>query len=321
MSKLTLKIEKPNSGGKKMEELVLEVEGLRKNYGDLSVLNGLDFKVKKGEIFGLLGPNGAGKTTTMECLVGLRKPDQGKIRIMGFDPQQNPGKLKDLVGIQLQVSALPETIKVEEAINFFSFYHGNGRKENPLQNLHLEEKKNSRYQDLSTGQKMRLSLTLAMLHNPPLLVLDEPTAGLDVGSRRVLHGLIRELRDRGTTIILSTHDMAEAEVLADRLAILVKGKILMTGSPREITSTGRGWTKILVKTLGSSLEGKKFPGLLEKEENDGYRVFFTSQIREGLNMILKAVEAAGDEFVDLRVERPTLEEKFVELTEQAKIVS
>ncbi len=321
MSQINGGLRKKNSGGEKMEEVVLEVNDLRKNYGELSVLNGLDFKVKKGEIFGLLGPNGAGKTTTLECLVGLREPDAGEIRIMGFDPQQNPRKLKDLVGIQLQVSALPETIKVEEAINFFSFYHGNGKKENIMENLHLEELKKARYQALSTGQKMRLSLTLAMLHNPSLLILDEPTAGLDVASRRALHGLIRELRDRGTTIILSTHDMAEAEALSDRLAILVKGRIRMTGTPREITSTGKGWTKILVKTLGSSLEGKKFPGLLEKEENDGYRVFFTSQVRDGLNMILKVVEAAGDEFVDLRVERPTLEEKFVELTEQAQNVS
>jgi len=168
---------------------------------------------------------------------------------------------------------------------------------------------------------MRVSLTLAMLHKPPLLILDEPTAGLDVGSRRALHDLIRELRDRGTTIILSTHDMAEAEALSDRLAILVKGQLLRIGSPREITSTGKGWTKILVKTVGSSLEGKKFPGLLEKEETDGYRVFFTSQVREALNMILKAVETEKDEFVDLRVERPTLEEKFVELTEEARNAS
>ncbi len=299
-----------------MKDWLLEVEGLRKEYGGKTVLNGLDFRVKKGEIFGLLGPNGAGKTTTLECLVGLRKPEGGKIRIMGVDPQKNPARLKDLVGIQLQVSALPETIRVEEAVNFFNFYHGRGKDGSALEKLNLGEKKNSKYQHLSTGQKMRLSLTLAMLHQPPLLILDEPTAGLDVGSRRSLHGIIRELRDRGTTIILSTHDMAEAETLSDRLAILVGGKILMTGSPREITSTGKGWTKILVKTLGTSLEGKKFPGLLEKEEKDGYRVFFTSQIREALNMVLKAVEAAGDEFVDLRVERPTLEERFLELTEK-----
>lgn len=314
MSVRELNRDRSIQGGDKMNDWILEVKGLRKEYGGQVGVDNLNLKVRRGEIFGLLGPNGAGKTTTMECLVGLRRPDAGEIRIMGVDPQQNPGKLKDIVGIQLQVSALPETIRVEEALNFFSFYHGRKSNGTGLDKLHLEEKKKASYQSLSTGQKMRLSLTLAMQHQPPLLILDEPTAGLDVGSRRTLHGIIKELRDQGTTIILSTHDMAEAEALSDRLGILVRGRLLTVGSPREITSTGKGLTKILVKTAGSALTGKKFPAVLERDDKDGYRVLFTSQIGETLNALLRAVEAAGDEFVDLRVERPTLEERFLELT-------
>lgn len=294
------------------------VEGLEKRYGDFLAVDGVNLKVYGGEIFGLLGPNGAGKTTTLECLIGLREGDRGNIEIMGIDPRNNGKRLRQVTGMQLQVSALPDTIKVGEALRFFSFYHKQGWSQELLQRFNLQDKERAPYYSLSQGQKMRLSLMLAMAHRPPVLILDEPTAGLDVASRRTLHTLIRELRDQGTTIIVSTHDMAEAEELTDRVAIMVRGRVLLTGTPREITATGKGWTKILVKTELDSLKGRVIQDIQYHEEREGYQMYLTHEVRKTMSRILACIEGEKDEIVDLRVERPTLEERFIELTEREK---
>ena len=203
-----------------MNDTVIQVKDFRKVYGDLVAVDGIEFQVKRGEIFGLLGPNGAGKTTILEVLEGLRSSDGGTLRVMGIDPTREWRKLRNLIGVQLQSSGLPDIMRVDEALRFFSAYHGLGPQYDLLERLGLSEKMDAQYRMLSTGLQRRLSLALALAHNPPVVFLDEPTAGLDVPSRNELHTVMNELRTSGTTIILATHDMAEAEKMTDRVAIL-----------------------------------------------------------------------------------------------------
>ena len=200
-----------------MAHNAIVVEAFRKRYGEVDAVAGIDFTVAEGEIFGLLGPNGAGKTTTLECLEGLRYPTEGTLRVRGIDPSREQGRLRDAIGVQLQTSSLPETMRVEEAMRFFCAYHGVAPRMDLLERLGLHAKSGAEYGTLSTGQQRRLALALALAHDPPVVFLDEPTAGLDVATRAELHALIGELRERGVALILATHDMAEAEKLADRV--------------------------------------------------------------------------------------------------------
>ena len=236
-----------------MNDIVIQVIDFRKLYGDLVAVDGVDFEVRRGEIFGLLGPNGAGKTSILEVLEGLRSSDGGMLSVMGVDPTREWRKLRNLIGVQLQSSGLPDIMRVDEALRFFSAYHGVNPPYDLLERLGLSEKMDDQYRMLSTGLQRRLSLALAVAHNPPIVFLDEPTAGLDVPSRNELHILMNELRTSGTTIVLATHDMAEAEKMTNRVAILLSGKIAATGTPRELTTTGSGLTKISVRTEDDSL--------------------------------------------------------------------
>ncbi|MCW3490963.1 ABC transporter ATP-binding protein [Dethiobacter alkaliphilus] len=299
-----------------MKDMVVMVKDFSKQYGGVKAVDGISFTVKEGEIFALLGPNGAGKTSTLECLEGIRKQDGGTIRILDVDPAAEPGKLPQLVGVQLQQAALPATIKVEEAIKLFSAYHGIKPRFDLLERLGLQDKMQQTYQSLSTGQKRRLALALAVAHNPKLVILDEPTAGLDVQSRVTLHQVLRELRDAGTTIILSTHDMAEVESLADRVAIMLKGKIVASGTPRELTATGNGLTKVSVRATGRSLLQNGFAGVVKATVQDDYRIYYSSDPGAAVCEIIARINEAGEELEDLRVERPSLEERFLELTQE-----
>ena len=228
-----------------MKDLVIEVREFRKTYGDFVAVDGISFDVKRGEIFGLLGPNGAGKTSTLESLEGLREPNGGSLRVADVNPSREPRKLRNIIGVQLQSSGLPESITVDEAMRFFCAYHSVDPRYDLLDRLGLTEKRGTQYHQLSTGQKRRLALGLALAHNPSVLILDEPTAGLDVATRVELHNIMREQQAEGTTIILATHDMAEAEEMSDRIAILLHGKIETTGTPMEITATGAGLPRFL----------------------------------------------------------------------------
>ncbi len=295
-------------------EMIVTVQELTKKYGGKKVVDSISFSVVKGEIFGLLGPNGAGKTTTLECLEGIRHPDSGAMQIMGIDPVREPGKLRSLIGVQLQSGGLPATIKVREAMQFFSAYHKTAPRMDLLKRLDLEEKMEAEYHTLSTGQQRRLALALAIAHGPALLFLDEPTAGLDVASRSELHRLMMELKEEGTTIILSTHDMAEAEEMADRVAILLQGQIISIGTPRELTASGSGLTKISVRTANNTAEAATFPAVARRIRKDEYTIFFSSDIGATVSAIIAQIEQKEDTLIDLRVERPTLEERFLELT-------
>jgi ABC-2 type transport system ATP-binding protein len=294
------------------------VKHLTKRYGEYRAVDDVSFEIHDGEIFGLLGPNGAGKTCTMECMEGLRKPSRGSIQVAGIDPWKDPRKLRNLIGVQLQSAGLPESITPVEAMRIFSAYHDIFPRYELLKKMGLEEKKNAQFYELSGGQQRRLTLSLAIAHNPNVLFLDEPTAGLDVATRVNLHDLILELNDRGTTIILATHDMAEAEELSDRIAILMRGKIKKIGSPLEITAAGAGLTKISVRTKNNSLFTSEniFPTVNHQTTKEEYKIFYSFDVKSTISAILGWIESHADTLIDLRVERPSLEELFLEITNE-----
>jgi ABC-2 type transport system ATP-binding protein len=299
-----------------MNDAVIQVRDFRKTYGDVIAVDGISFEVKKGEIFGLLGPNGAGKTSTLESLEGLRAPNGGILHVAGVDPLSEPRKLRHVIGVQLQTSGLPESITVDEAMRFFCAYHGVDPRTDLLDRLGLSEKRGAQYHQLSTGQKRRLALALALAHDPEVLFLDEPTAGLDVATRVELHNMMREQREAGTTILLATHDMAEAEEMAGRIAILLRGKIVAMGTPMDITATGAGLTKVSVRTSDASLSvaGVSLPAVSHSSASDEYQIFFSSDIGPTVAAIIDHIEKQQDTLIDLRVERPSLEDRFLEIT-------
>ena len=297
-------------------DAAVEVTDFRKLYGDVVAVDGISFEVQSGQIFGLLGPNGAGKTSTLESLEGLRPPTGGTLRVAGINPTTEPRQLRGLIGVQLQTAGLPETITPTEAMRIFCAYHRVAPRYDLLHRLGLTDKADTQYLELSSGQQRRLELALAIAHDPQVLFLDEPTAGLDVPARAELHRLIRELRAAGTTIILATHDMAEAEELADRVAILLSGRIAAIGTPRDITSKGTGLTKVSVRTESGSLgtSGLAFPAVERHHQEDDYSVYLSSDIGPTVSAIITFVDANEDSLIDLRVERPSLEDRFLEIT-------
>ncbi len=299
-----------------MKNSMIEVKDFRKVYGDYVAVDGISFDVKQGEIFGLLGPNGAGKTSTLECLEGLRAPSGGSLRVVGLNPASEARKFRDLIGVQLQSAGLPESITPDEAMKFFCAYHDVAPRFDLLERMGLKEKRTAQFYELSTGQQRRLALALAVAHNPKVLFLDEPTAGLDVATRVELHDMMRELQAAGTTIILATHDMAEAEEMSDRVAILLQGKLVSVGTPMEITATGAGLTKISVRTQESSLSvaGAAFPAVSQHHFKDDYNIYFSSDIGPTVSAIIAHLAAKNDPLIDLRVERPSLEDRFLEIT-------
>jgi ABC-2 type transport system ATP-binding protein len=303
------------NGGLEMDTVV-RVKDFRKVYGTNVAVNDISFEVGRGEIFGLLGPNGAGKTSTLECLEGLRSASGGEMRILDVDPLRQVSKLRNLIGVQLQTSGLPANMCVDEAMRFFCAYHGVSPRNDLLQRLGLGEKMHAQYQDLSTGLKRRLALALAVAHNPPLIILDEPTAGLDVASRTELHAMMAELQQGGTTIILATHDMAEAEKMAQRVAILLGGKIVATGTPLDITATGGSLTKVSVRTDHDCLtsDSVAFPAVTQHGMKEDYMVYYSTDPGPTVSAILSYITSKSDKLIDLRVERPSLEERFLEIT-------
>lgn len=214
------------------QENMIEVKSLVKKYGTFTAVNGIDFTVGKGEIFGLLGPNGAGKSTTLEMMVGLRKPDGGTANIGGFDISRDLNKVKEVIGIQLQSTTLFELLTVEEILRLYgSFYQKNVSIPELIEEVSLTEKAKSRIKTLSGGQKQRLAIALALVHDPWILFLDEPTTGLDPQARRTLWDIVLKLKEKGKTTVLTTHYMDEAHVLCDRIAIMDQGNLIALDTP------------------------------------------------------------------------------------------
>ena len=299
-----------------MKNKMIDVKDFRKTYGEYVAVDGISFDVFEGEIFGLLGPNGAGKTSTLECLEGLRAPNGGSVQVAGINPATDFRKLQNRIGVQLQSAGLPESITPEEAMKFFCAYHQAPPRFDLLERMGLAEKRTSQFFELSTGQQRRLALALAVAHNPQVLFFDEPTAGLDVATRVELHDMMRELQAGGSTIVLATHDMAEAEQLSDRVAILLGGRLVTIGTPLEITSTGAGLTKISVRSQNFSLSASKeaLPAVTQSLSKDDYQIYFSSDVGPSVAAILEHINRHGDVLVDLRVERPSLEDRFLEIT-------
>src|SRR3979490_1815539 len=227
---------------------ILQVENLVKRYGDVEAVRGVSFAVEEGEGFGLLGPNGAGKTTTVEILEGLRPPDGGRVSVCGLDPQRDSSALKHEIGAALQSTSLPDKLRVMEALRLFaSFYKRRRNPEELLKRFGLEEKRNTFYSQLSGGQKQRLALAMALVNVPKVLFFDEPTGGLDPEVRREIYDIIEELKREKKTIVLTTHYIEEAEKLCDRVAIVDHGKVIATGTPRDLKAHSGGTTRIEVR--------------------------------------------------------------------------
>jgi ABC-2 type transport system ATP-binding protein len=298
---------------------IVTVKNLVKRYGSFTAVNGISFDVKQGEVFGLLGPNGAGKTTTLECLEGLRRIDGGSVDIAGCSPDSGRA-LRRVLGVQLQSSSLPDTIKAAEAMELLCAWHGLKPRYDLLDRFGLELLRNKKYHDMSTGQKRRLHLALSLANNPKVVILDEPTAGLDVQGRAQLHDAIRKLKSDGITLLLATHDMAEAETLCDRIAIVIRGRIVSLGTPEQVTAAGNADTRITLKTrLNSLLPGRDIGFARFEKAAEGYGVWQSKNTAEAVMDLLKAVQQGGDTVDDLRVERPSLEERFLEIVEGSKI--
>ena len=293
----------------------IEVRHLRKTYRATVAVDDVSFSVREGEIFGILGPNGAGKTTTVECVIGLRSPDRGDIRVMGLDPQADRAELHMIVGAQLQASALPAQLKVGEILDLYhSFYPGTAELGEIMDSLGLAEKRNAYYKSLSGGLKQRVSIALALIGNPRVAVLDEMTTGLDPQARRDTWHLIEQVRDRDVTIILVTHYMDEAERLCDRVALLDRGRIVAIDTPEGLA--GRAGVDKRVRFVPStSFDDRLLTGLPEvrKIEHDGEHVIVTGS-GDLANAVILTLAAAGVTAGELHLDTANLEDAFVALT-------
>lgn len=286
-------------------ETVIHVENLQKSYGDNHVLKGISFSVEKGEIFALLGTNGAGKTTALECLEGIRKYDDGIITIQGK------------IGVQLQSSSLQPNMKVIEAIKLFSKWNAVAIDIEYLERLGVASLKNKRYAELSTGQKRRLHLALAMIGDPDIVFLDEPTAGLDVEGRVSLHDEIRLMKSQGKTIIMASHDMAEVEELCDRIAILKEGEIAFIGTANELTERIQGAYRIHVR-FSEPLALDQLTSCEYKHNERGYSVFETDSLE---NCLLELASLAKDLSIhirDIKLENTTIEQRFMDIAREGR---
>jgi ABC-2 type transport system ATP-binding protein len=276
----------------------VSVRDLRKSYGDHQALRGIDFTIEAGEVFGLLGPNGAGKTTTVEILEGYRRPDSGSVEVLGIDPQRSGSAWRERIGVMLQSSSLYPALTVRESLRVFAGYYAAPRDPDEVIGLvGLAEKAGARVRTLSGGQQRRLDLGLALVGDPELIFLDEPTTGFDPGARRTAWDTIRDLRALGKTILLTTHYLDEAEQLADRVAVLRDGIIVREGSPAELTG-----------------------GIVETEiryhRGEEEIVEHTTDPTRRLHELTAEALARDEELVGLEVRRPTLEDVYLELTSE-----
>jgi ABC-2 type transport system ATP-binding protein len=298
-------------------DAAIRCRGLKKRYGNVEAVRGLDLDVKKGECFGLLGPNGAGKTTTIEILEGLLDPSDGEVTILGRSWKRDEQALRERIGLALQETRLTDKLTVEETLRLFSSLYPRGPSvAELLAKCQLEEKRAARYETLSGGQKQRLAVACALAGDPELLFLDEPTTGLDPQSRRSLWDLVLEYKSRGGTVLLTTHYMDEAEKLCDTIAIVDHGLRIALGTPRELIAS-LGGTQVVDFAVDGTLDTAALEALPSvstvRAEADGY-VVTTARLHEVLPPLLDFIEAAGTPLTRLSTHRATLEDVFVHLT-------
>ncbi len=296
----------------------LEVKDLTRHYGSIKAVDGVSFSIERGEIFGLLGPNGAGKTTTVEMIVGLRKPDRGSINICSIDALSSSSAIKELIGVQLQTTALYNKIRVIEAIELFGSYY---KKSLPpseiLELVSLKEKKNAYYATLSGGQKQRLALGLALVNDPAVLFLDEPTTGLDPQARRNVWDIIENLKKQEKTVILTTHYMEEAERLCHRVAIIDNGRIIAINTPANLVK-GSG----IDSTVEFEATGFKEEQIISElsplgkivKDSDGRFIIYTRKPSQALKEISSLAEKNNINIEHINTRRATLEDVFISMT-------
>jgi ABC-2 type transport system ATP-binding protein len=296
---------------------IITVENLKKRYGEVEAVKGISFAIEEAEVFGIVGPNGAGKTTTIEIMEGFRKKDKGYVRVDGFDPEQGRKEFKEVMGVQLQKTAIFQSLKVEEAINLFSsLYKKTADIKKLLEIFSLNEKKKQFVKNLSGGEHQRLSVALAFVNDPKILFLDEPTTGMDPNARREMWAVIEDSQKKGKTVVLTTHYMEEAEALCDRVAVIDKGKIIALDRPKELILLLDADKKIEFR-----LEERIDRGLFLKdekvkkiEERNGEYVIYTKNPQQVLSRILAVCSEKSLELKGLRVIDATLDDVFVSLT-------
>jgi len=299
-----------------LSDTVIAARDLVKDYPGIRAVDGVTLEVKRGEIFGMVGPNGAGKTTTIECLEGLRRPDSGTVEVLGLDPLRSPYELRDMVGIQFQSAALPDRLRVWEALDLFaSFYRQPADWRTLLGQMGLEEKRNDYFGKLSGGQKQRLFIALALVGSPRLVFFDELTTGLDPQARRAMWDLIRDIQGQGTTVFLTTHFMEEAERLCDRVAVMDHGKVVAMDSPASLVASLAAEYRVVFEVEPASQVAplQNVAGVV-RVERIGDRVVVYGR-RDGLiGGVVSALESQEIHFTNLRTEQPTLEDVFLTLT-------
>jgi ABC-2 type transport system ATP-binding protein len=299
---------------------VIRVRGLVKRYGDLVAVDGIDFEVARGEIFGLLGPNGAGKTTTVEILEGLRTPDAGETTVLGLDVAKDATAIKPRIGVSLQTAALYPKLTVIELIDLFrSFYKTSRPTAELIDALELGERKHARTSELSGGQRQRLAVALALVNDPELVFLDEPTTGLDPAARRALWDLVLDLKRKGRTVLLTTHYMEEAELLCDRLAIMDHGRILEMGTVQELVSKRFQERAVQFDSLEAVADSDlaAMPAVTSVKHDAGVSLLYTRDVAATIGALLDITESRGLEPQNLLVRRATLEDVFLDLTGRA----
>jgi ABC-2 type transport system ATP-binding protein len=296
----------------------ISVQGLKKSYGDVHAVKGIDFEIQPGEVFGLLGPNGAGKTTTVEILEGLRPRSGGQVSVLGFDPDRQRQQLKDRIGVCLQATNLPGKIRVWEAMQVFaSFYSRNVDANKLLQRLQLEEKRDAFYETLSGGQKQRLALALALINDPQLVFLDEPTTGLDPQVRVEIHNLLEELKNEHRTILMTTHYIEEAERLCDRVAIVDEGRIIALDTPARLQQQSKNASSIVVTCATAFPETRPvWVEATQSEINSTGKTLTVHSRRPAATLVdlVKWIDQHGMELTDVSLKQPSLEDVFIELT-------
>jgi ABC-2 type transport system ATP-binding protein len=300
-----------------MTDFAIQVQGLVKRYGATTAVDGISFDVGQGEIFGLLGPNGAGKTTTVECILGLRQPDEGRITVLGLDARRDLDKIKERIGIQLQKTEMYHLLTVREVIDLFGSFYTNAVPTQKLIELtDLGEKAKTRTRDLSGGQKQRLSIALALVNDPDLVFLDEPTTGLDPQARRRMWETIEQTRQAGKTVLMTTHFLEEAERLCDRVAVIDHGKIIALDRPQALVRQHFQEQAIEFQSpihppatvLGA------LPGVTNVQTQNGSVMCYTTHVPDTMAGLLRMATAGDLEFDDVTVRRASLEDVFLKLT-------
>lgn len=299
---------------------VIEVEGLVKRYGALTAVDGLGLTVERGETLALLGPNGAGKTTTVECLEGYRRPDAGSVRVLGLDPIADARQLAPRIGIMLQEGGLYPHVRPAEVLHTFAAFHE--EPEDPdalLASLGLDDVRDVRYRSLSGGQKQRLALALALIGRPEVLFLDEPTAGLDPVARRTTWELLAQRTSTGTTILLTTHLLDEAAAVADRVAIVDRGRLRLMGTPAELTAGGDGSVTVRIEPAPDATALATHLGVDVRPESGGRLRISALATPSLLTMLAAFLTEHGGDLADLSASGRTLEEVYLRLVDDPEL--